>query len=97
MGQAVVRFIRLRRPKLISVLLVIRSSLRAASATDSLMVEQGCAPLDNANFWFTMVKTRPLVGSIASTVPFMLPRASIAAWRTIDPRRRWHRLQNCRP
>src|SRR5579864_2349839 len=30
-----------------------------------------------------MASTRPLVGSIATTVPFMLPRASIAAWRTI--------------
>ena len=46
------------------------------------MVEQGCAPLESANFWFTMASTRPLVGSMASTVPFMLPRASIAAWRT---------------
>ena len=47
------------------------------------MVEQGCAPLDRASFWLTMARTRPLVGSMATTVPFMLPSASIAAWRTI--------------
>src|SRR3954464_3031908 len=29
-----------------------------------------------------MARMRPLVGSMATTVPFMLPRASIAAWRT---------------
>ena len=46
------------------------------------MVEQGCAPLESASFWLTMARMRPLVGSIATTVPFMLPRASIAAWRT---------------
>ena len=29
-----------------------------------------------------MARMRPLVGSMATTVPFMLPRASMAAWRT---------------
>src|SRR5579871_883551 len=29
-----------------------------------------------------MARMRPLVGSMATTVPFMLPSASIAAWRT---------------
>ncbi len=42
------------------------------------MVEQGCAPLESASFWLTMARMRPLVGSIATTVPFMLPSASMS-------------------
>ena len=46
------------------------------------MVEQGSAPPLRASFWLTMARMRPLLGSIATTVPFMLPSAAIAAART---------------
>jgi hypothetical protein len=70
---------RLRLPSGTFVSSSITPSLSAASATESLMVEQGCAPLESASLWLTMARMRPLVGSIATTVPFMLPKASIAA------------------
>jgi hypothetical protein len=57
-------------------------SERAASATESLIVEQGSAPGDRASFWFTMARILPLEGSITTAVPFIPPSASIAAWRT---------------
>src|SRR5882724_4483346 len=58
-------------------------SLSAANATGTLIVEQGCAPAERANFWLTMARMRPLLGSMAVTVPFMLPSASMAAARTV--------------
>jgi hypothetical protein len=47
-----------------------------------LIVEHGSAPLESASFWFTIARMRPLEGSMASAVPFMLPSASTAAART---------------
>src|ERR1700689_71215 len=57
-------------------------SLNAASATDTLTVEQGWNPEESATFWFTMVKMRPVVGSPATTDPLKSPSASTAALRT---------------
>ena len=47
-----------------------------------LIVEQGSAPGESASFWLTMARIRPFAGSMTTAVPFMSPRASIAAWRT---------------
>src|ERR1017187_4827523 len=58
-------------------------SLKAARAVTSLMVEHGTNPLFNASFWLTTLRTRPLVGSTATTAPFMVPSASTAARRTV--------------
>ena len=61
---------------------VTRPSFKAARATATLIVEHGSAPELSASFWFTMAKIRPEDGSMARTVPFMLPSASMAAERT---------------
>ena len=37
-------------------------SSRAASATETLIVEHGSAPLESASFWFTIARMRPLRG-----------------------------------
>jgi hypothetical protein len=71
-----------RRPNGTLVSLLTMFSLSAAKATEILIVEHGSAPSDSASFWFTMASTRPLFGSMATTVPFILPSASMAACRT---------------
>jgi hypothetical protein len=58
-------------------------SLKAAKAVTSLMVEHGTNPLFRASFWLTMLRTRPLDGSTATTAPFKVPSASTAARRTV--------------
>ena len=49
-GQRHVRFMWLRPPSRNFGLFVMIPSLTAASATESLMVEHGCAPLESASF-----------------------------------------------
>ena len=44
-------------------------SVNAASDVTSLIVEQGMKPLFKASFWFTMLSTRPLLGSTTTTLP----------------------------
>ncbi len=59
-------------PRFTGVSLVTMPSLKAARATETLIVEQGCAPLESASFWLTIARMRPLLGSMATTVPFMI-------------------------
>ena len=59
----------------------ITFSLRAASATETLTVEHGWNPELSATFWFTMVSTRPVMGSTTTTEPLYCPSASTAARR----------------
>src|ERR1700690_438235 len=61
---------------------VMTPSESPAMAINGLIVEQGSKPEENAIFWFTMERTRPFVGSTATTEPFSRPSASSAACRT---------------
>ena len=55
----------MRKPSSLTIVSrVTRPSESAASATVSLMVEQGSAPGESASFWLTMARMRPLEGSI---------------------------------
>src|SRR5580693_9320173 len=60
---------------------VMTPSCNPARAMTGLIVEHGSKPEENAIFWLTMVRMRPVDGSIASTEPFAWPRALTATWR----------------
>src|SRR6266536_4324983 len=79
---AFVRLNVIRRPMRMESSRSTTCSLSAASEVTSLMVEQGMKPFLNASFWLTTVRTRPLDGSTATTLPFIVPRAATAARRT---------------
>src|ERR1039457_6134581 len=64
---AVVRLKLAERPTWTGVSRSMMPSLKAARAVTSLMVEHGTNPLFNASFWLTTLRTRPLVGSTATT------------------------------
>src|ERR1035441_9257490 len=59
----------------------ITFSLSPASATETFTVEHGWNPALSASFWFTMLSTRPLLGSTTTTDPLYCPSASTAARR----------------
>src|ERR1035441_5216348 len=61
----------------------ITFSLSAASATETFTVEHGWNPELSATFWFTMVSTRPLLGSTTTTDPLYWPSESTAGRRTL--------------
>ena len=61
--------IRRRPPTRSRVFRSINPSIKAASATGILMVEQGWKPLFRMSFWLTMVRMRPVAGSTTTTDP----------------------------
>ena len=63
----------------------INFSFNAAKATETLIVEQGWKPPPRANFWLTIVRMRPVVGSTTTTAPLKGPERidSRAAHREI--------------
>src|ERR1035438_398595 len=63
------------------VFLLTTPSVKAARAVTSLMVEHGTNPVLSANFWLTILRMRPLVGSTTTTLPAKVPRAATAARR----------------
>jgi hypothetical protein len=57
-------------------------SLRPARPVTILMVEHGLKPLRMAQSWLTTVSTRPVFGSMTTTLPARSPSACTATRRT---------------